>query len=159
VIKPTPTIVIKPTPTFVIKPTPTIVIKPTPTFVITPTPTIVIEPTPTRNPTPQACSDADERREEQSIRSSFPGLRRNIQGERAKIIAENVPDGARNTEAILGEIEFQILFVIPCKSAAITARYIWQVSYSLDGMPSRTKTVSRKRTSGCGRVFGMWVCR
>jgi hypothetical protein len=168
---PTPAVVIKetPTPTIVIKvtPTPVIAIKVTPTPVIvikeTPTPTIVIKetttPTPTPTPTPKACSDADEGRDEQIIRSYLPTWRRNIQGERAKIIAENVPEGARSTEAILREIELQVTFLIPCKSAAITAGYEWQVSYSLIGAPPKTKIVSRKRTIACGKVFGMWVCR
>jgi hypothetical protein len=166
---PSPTIVIKkaPTPTIVIRetPTPTIVIKktPTPTIVIreTPTPPIIIKktPTPTRTENPQVCSNADERREEQTIRSYFPAWRRNVEGERTRVIAENVPDGAKETKAMLGEIEFQVGFVTPCKSAAVTARYAWQVSYSLNGTPSKTKTVSRRRTIGCGKIFGMWVCR
>src|SRR5205807_331462 len=95
-------------------------------------------------PAPE-CSEANKDREGQTIRSYFPSWRRNIEGERTRIIAENVPDGAKETGAILGEIEFQVVFVTPCKSAAITARYAWQVSYSLNGTPSKTKTVSRKR--------------
>ena len=109
-------------------------------------------------PAPE-CSAADESREEQTIRRFTPEWRRNIQGERAKIIAENVPDGAAHTEAVLGEIEFQVTFLIPCKSAAITARYAWQVSYSLNGAQSKPKIVSRRRNIGCAKVFGMWVCR
>ena len=180
---PTPTIVIKetPTPTMVIKetPTPTIEIKetPTPKVVVkeTPTPTIVIKETPTpkvviketpppkvvkETPalTPKVCSEADEKRDDQIIRGFAATWRGKIQGERAKIIAENVPDGAKNTEAVLGEIESQVTFLLPCKSAVVTARYSWQVSYSLNGA-QKAKTVQRKATMGCAKVFGMWVCR
>jgi hypothetical protein len=148
-----------PTPTPLSSPSPSSSTSPstTPSPSPLPTTTIVIKETPT--PTPKMCSDADERREEQIIRSYLPAWRQNIQGERAKVVAENVPDGARNAEAILGGIELQVTFVIPCKSAAITARYGWQVSFSLNGAPPKTKTVSRKRTIGCGKAFGIWVCR
>jgi hypothetical protein len=111
-------------------------------------------------PTPNACSAADETRDEQIIRSYLPAWRRNIQGERAKIIAENVPEGAKNTEANLGEPEVQIIFVIPCKSAVVMASYAWRISYSVGAAAiAKTKTVSKKRTIACGKVFGMWVCR
>jgi len=102
------------------------------------------------------------RGEEQTIRNYLPAWRRNIQGERSTIIAENVPADAVAKEAVLGEIEFQVTFVIPCKSAAITARYAWQVSYtlSLNTFAARTKkTVPRRKTMGCGKILGMWVCR
>lgn len=111
------------------------------------------------------CSVAEQTHDDQIIRGN---LRRNIQGEREKIIKENVPDRAVEKEAVLGEIEFQVTFLIPCNSAAITARYEWKVSYypSLHGDnvfgvqgKKETKPVSRRRTFGCGRAFGIWVCR
>lgn len=106
------------------------------------------------------CSEADQNHEDQIIRAN---LRRHIQGEREKIINENVPDRAVEKEAVLAEIEFQVTFLIPCKSAAITARYEWQVSYSVydpgHGASRQTRTVPRRRTIGCANVFGMWVCR
>jgi carboxypeptidase family protein len=108
------------------------------------------------------CSAVDKDREEQIIRNQFPTWRRNIQSEREKIIAENVPAGAIEQEAVLGEIEFQVTVLIPCKSAAVAARYVWQVSYSVSDSGYRavrqTRTVPRRRTIGCGKVLGMWVC-
>jgi hypothetical protein len=86
--------------------------------------------------------------------------RRQILGERTRIITDNVPDGAKNSEAGLrGEIELSLTFEIPCKLAITTARYEWQVSYSLNGLPPKLKTVPRRRTIRCGKAFGIWVCR
>jgi hypothetical protein len=114
-------------------------------------------------PAPE-CSEADKDHEDQIIRGN---LRRIIQGERENIIKENVPDRAVEKEAVLREIEFQVTFLIPCKSAAISARYEWQVSYypSQQGdyvagaqRKKETKTVPRRRTFGCAKILG-WLCR
>jgi hypothetical protein len=145
------------TPTQTEIPTPTLTIKPTPILTRTPTPTLTKTPTPT--PIAQ-CSASDQRNEEENIRRFFPGWRRKIMGERAMVIAENVPGGAQNPEAnLLGEIELNIMFVIPCNMANVTARSTWQVSYSVNATPSRPKTVARKKTIRCAKAFGMWVCR
>jgi hypothetical protein len=106
------------------------------------------------------CSDSEASRDEQSIRNYFPAVRRSILGERPKIISENAPVDAKNTEANLnGEIELTLSFRIPCQLAEINARYEWRVSYSMNGTPSKPKTVPRKKTFRCGKLFGTWVCR
>jgi hypothetical protein len=92
------------------------------------------------------------------VRSFEASWRRGIEGERAKILAQNVPDGAQNAEARLGQIEFQYAFPKRCKAAVVTASYAWQINYSTAVAPSKTSTVARRRTFGCGKVFGMWVC-
>jgi hypothetical protein len=114
-------------------------------------------PSPTATPKPE-CSDADQDRAEQKVKSFESGWRREIESERAKILAQNVPDGVENSEARLGQIEFQYAFPKRCKAAVVTASYAWQINYSIPGTPSKSKTVARRRTIGCGKVLGMWVC-
>jgi hypothetical protein len=92
------------------------------------------------------------------VRSFEVGWRREIEGERAKILAQNVPDGSENAEARLGQIEFQYAFPKPCKAAVVTASYSWQISYSNAIAPRKTRTVAGRRTIGCGKVLGMWIC-
>jgi hypothetical protein len=115
-------------------------------------------PSPTATPKPE-CSDADQDRAAQQVKSFEASWRREIEGERAKILAQNAPVGAQNAEARLGQIEFQYAFPKRCKAAVVTAVYVWQISYSDAVAPSKSKSVSRRRTIGCGKVLGMWVCR
>jgi hypothetical protein len=83
-----------------------------------------------------------------------------IEGEKTRIIAENVPDATAEKEASLGEIEFRLAFVKPCKAAVVAARYAWQVSYLPIGDNRRvTKPVPKQRTFTCGKFLGAWVCR
>ena len=152
---PTPTPVrYTPTPT----PTPTPV-RYTPTPTPTPTPVQYIPPTPGPTATPKPdCSDADQERAEQKVRSLEGSWRREIEGEQAKVIAQNAPVGVQSAEARLGQIEFQYAFPKRCKAAVVTASYTWQINYSIPGAPNKSKTVPRRRTFGCGKVLGMWVC-
>jgi hypothetical protein len=116
-------------------------------------------PTPTPTPTPkQECSEADSISALNTLRSFAPRWQRQIQGERAKIIAENVPNNIENAEASVGEIEFQYSFPKPCKAALVRATYVWQVHYSSPITPGKTKSVSRQRLIGCGKFLGAWVC-
>jgi hypothetical protein len=129
----------------------------TPTPTPTPTPTLTATPTPTPK---QECSEADQFNTLQTLRNFEPRWRSQIQGERAKIIAESVPNNFEYAEAqaVLGEIEFQYSFPKPCKAAVVTARYTWQVSYLVPGVPRKSKSVPRQRTISCGKLFGMWGC-
>ena len=126
-------------------------------------------PTPSPSPSPNAspkltCTDEDQDRSLNSIRSFEPGLRRRIEGERAKIIAANVPDASQEKAAELGRIEFQYSFLEPCRAAEVKATYEWVVSYSPVGIPAGSphrinKTVPRQRRFACGKFLGAWVCR
>lgn len=144
-----------PTPTPTRRSTPT----PTPTPLFSPTPTPAMTATPILTIKTEVCSADDQRREEQIIRGYFPAWRRDIPREKPRIIAGNIPDGAREPEAIIiGEINFNLSFAVPCTVAVITAQYEWRVTYSLNGTPAKPKIVPRKKTIRCGKLFGIWGC-
>jgi len=120
----------------------------------TPTPT----PTPTSTPK-QECSDADQISALNTLKSFVPGWRRQIQGEQAKVRAENVPNNIENAEASLGEIEFQYSFTKPCRAAVVTASYAWRVYWPPNPVsPGKSKSVPRKRKIICGKLLGVWGC-
>jgi hypothetical protein len=108
-------------------------------------------------PPPNPCSEADQNRALNTLRSFEPRWRQQIEGERARIIKENVPGDiqAAHAEASLGEIDFQYAFPKPCKAAVVTARYVWQI---VSPLASGRKSVSRQRIIGCGKFLGGWVC-
>jgi hypothetical protein len=124
-----------PTPTLTWALTPT----PTPTRTSTPTPTtpsstplpISTPPLPPSplTPTPTAeRSDADKSRERATIINRFGDIwRRNIEGDRRKIIVENARVGVENLEAGLGAIEYNSTFFKRCTAGLFTVRYMWQV--------------------------------
>jgi hypothetical protein len=129
---------------------------------VTPTPTPTPTPSPTPTPTPkQECTEADQGNAVRSLRNFEPRWRSQIQGERAKIIADSVSNRIETAEAdaALGEIEFRYSFPKPCKAAVITARYSWQVSYLVPGAHRQSKSVPRQRIIPCGKFLGMWACR
>jgi hypothetical protein len=127
----------------------------------TPPPTPTPTPTPTPPPTEkQECSQEDQRRALNTLRNFEPSWRRKIEGERARIIAENVAEGRGHTEATLGKIEFQYSFIEPCRAAVVTARYAWQVYVPGNATsPGKTNNVSKERRFACGMLLGIWGCR
>ncbi|MBD0369807.1 MAG: hypothetical protein ICV60_03065 [Pyrinomonadaceae bacterium] len=138
---------------------------PTPTPVWTQTPVLSSPPPPTPTPTvtqrpaETTCSDADRARERETIISSYGGRwRRNIEGERQKIIAENAPDGAANAEAVLGEIEYATTFIMSCRSAAVILRYVWQVRTNFNGKIT-SRPIAKSKRVVCTKVAGVWLCR
>lgn len=140
-----------PTPTPVQLATPT----PTPVIVSTPAPTPTVAQTPAENP----CTDADKARERETIISVYGGRwRRSVEGERQKIIAENTQDGAANVEAVLGEIEYATTFIMSCRSAVVTLRYVWQVRMNVNGT-IKARPVARGKRVACTKVAGTWLCR
>lgn len=118
-------------------------------------------PPPSPSPSPKlTCTQEDQGRDLNTIRSFEPGLRRRIEGERAKIIAANVPDATVEPDARLERIEFQYSFLQPCRAADVLATYEWLVSYAPIGVARRVnKTVPRQRRFVCGKFLGAWVCR
>lgn len=123
----------------------------------TPSPSPSPGPSPFPSPT---CTGEDQDRALNAVRSFEPSWRRKIEGERAKIIAANVPDGTVEKQASLGRIEFQYRFLKPCRAADVQATYEWLVSYSPVGSSHRTnKTVPGQRRFACGKFLGAWVCR
>jgi hypothetical protein len=140
----------------------------TPTPTPTPTPKLVLATTPTPTPTPTPptkpeCTDAEQNAVVQTIRSFEPRWRREIEGERSRIIAQNAPEAAPGhppgAEATLSQIEFQYAFPQRCKSAVVTASYVWRINYFSAAAPAKSKNVARRRIIGCRKFFGAWVCR
>jgi hypothetical protein len=78
----------------------------------TPTPTIVIKETPT--PPPNECSGANQAAERKIIIPRISALLR------PELIAGQGPAGARNVEAILREINYEVVFSRTCESALVT---------------------------------------
>src|ERR1044071_4934256 len=154
---PTPTHTPTPTPTPTPPPTPT----PTPTPTTTPTPWPIPTPTPRPTPTPEKlpeCTDADKSRIGRDIIGRFSASwRRRIEGERQKIIAENVPEDFRKTtEASLGEFEYDSMF--SCTAGVVVIRYVWQVRTSVNGVPKDVRVTKKKRIT-CVGIGGTWLCR
>jgi hypothetical protein len=120
---------------------------------------VQIDATPSPSPSP-TCTEEDQGGALNTVQSFEPSWRRKIEGERAKIIGESVPDAAVEQEASLGRIEFQYRFIEPCRAADVLATYEWVVSYySPVGGPHRiNKTVPRRRRFACGKFLGAWVC-
>lgn len=149
---PTPPITPTPTPT----PTPKPVVTTTPTTTRTPNP-LIATVTPTERP-PSECSAADRNREREIIIGAYSGAwRRRIEEDRRKIIAAHTTDGASGVEAGLGEIEYQSVFLEPCTTAFVTARYTWQVRSNVNGTV-RVVPVTKSKRFGCVKLGGAWRC-
>jgi hypothetical protein len=150
---------------------------PTPQLTLTPTPTpkatTTQTPTTTHSPTtistqgkPPECSVADKSLEKRTIVEKFGvGWRRNIEGERRRIIAENMPGGIANAigqltgakpEATLGAIEYESSFPQMCR-ASITARYVWQVRINLNGR-IKAMSIAGQRKFACAKTLETWRC-
>jgi hypothetical protein len=108
---------------------------------------------------PTVCSDADKSREREIIIKRFGDRwRRNIEGERSKVIATNAPAGIDNAEASLGTIEYQITFLEACLPGFVKARYVWQIRTNINGT-IRMATVAKEKRFTCMKLGGVWFCR
>lgn len=114
------------------------------------------------------CSVADESLERETILNTYKGKwRRNIEGERRKILAENRPSsvanpkglvGFANAEATLGEIKYEIRFPKVCR-ASVTARYVWQVKTQGTLIAQGTvKAVPKEKRFACAKTGATWIC-
>jgi outer membrane biosynthesis protein TonB len=153
-------------------PTPTPAPRPSPLPALKPTPTPSPSPRPTASPSPQLtiapapkCTDADKSREREAIIRRFGDRwRRNIEGERNKVIARNAPSGAdnaltgvNNAEASLGPIEYQITFPDACMPGFVRARYVWQIRTNVNGT-IKVATVAQEKRYTCAKIGGVWFC-
>jgi hypothetical protein len=123
---------------------------------------VLVEPqTPATAPAslrPSPCSDDDKSRAKESIIQRFgDDWRRKIEGERRRIISENVPDGAVEVEATLGALEYVSTFLRGCQEGVITVRYVWEVSANVNGT-TKVLTVARAKKFTCLKVVGAWLC-
>ena len=110
------------------------------------------------SPPPPKCSDDDKSFEGKTIGERLSATwRKKIEGERARIIAENVRDGEAG-EASLSPIEYQSAFPRGCKVAVITLTYTWLIKTSSPVIPARTLRVPKRKLFACSKVFGSWVC-
>jgi uncharacterized protein (DUF2141 family) len=99
-----------------------------------------------------ACSDADKSLEMQIITHQYKNTwRKIIEGERAKIIAENVPPGIK-AEASLGPIDYKFPFP-SCTAVDVVLGYEWLVQ-----SPVLRKTVRKERKFVCAKIGGVWIC-
>jgi hypothetical protein len=92
-----------------------------------------------------------------TISEKLSGWRRKIEGERAKIIAENVRADVA-TEAILGAIEYQSAFSKGCQAAVVTLTYTWLIKTDSPVAPPKVLRVPKEKTFACIKVLGSWVC-
>jgi hypothetical protein len=142
-----------PTPTPTPRRTPT----PAPTQMPTPAPTYTQTASPTPSPRPE-CSDADKSRERETIIKRFGDRwRRNIEGSRRKIIAENAPADVDNAEATLGTFEYTSKFFKACTAGSVTVRYVWQVRTNFNGT-IKVAHVAKEKRFACLKVGGEWLC-
>ena len=72
------------------------------------------------------------------------GVRRRIEADRPRI---NVDKGPHQppVEVTLASFEYQITFIKPCKAAAVTVEYVWQIK----GPQMAPVNSRKKRTLGC----------
>jgi hypothetical protein len=112
-----------------------------------------------KDSTPEkVCTEADKSREKMTISERFSaGWRRKIEGERAKIIAENVRADVA-TEANLSAIEYRSAFPQVCQAAVVTLSYTWQIKTGSPAAPPRVLRVPKEKIFGCIKVLGSWVC-
>jgi hypothetical protein len=114
------------------------------------------------------CSVADESLERETILNTFRSKwRRNIEGDKRKILAENRPNsvanangliGVANVEAILGEIKYEIRFPKVCR-ASVTARYVWQVKTQGTFVAQGTvKAIPKEKRFACAKTGATWLC-
>jgi hypothetical protein len=109
-------------------------------------------PTPTPTPTPKPeCSDADLARDEQAVRSLVRSM---IEADRPRINVDKNPDRPPvKVELTLIAFEAQIFFTKPCKDAAVTADYVWQIR------GPQMAPVRGRRNLRCFKRFRfLWTC-
>jgi hypothetical protein len=105
------------------------------------------------------CSEADKGREKETIIKKFgESWRRKFDGERPKIIKENVPDGGVNPEASLSALEYPGARFKECVLGFITVSYSWQVRANVNGT-IKNVTVPKEKRFTCVKIFGAWGCR
>jgi hypothetical protein len=153
-LSPRPTETTTPTrdPESLATPTPASPASPTPSPRVTTSPT-----TPTPTPVPE-CSDADKNREREAIIRSFGYTwRREVEGNRRKLIARRVLSRAGNSEATLGAVEYEITFSQACKAAVVRVRYVWQVRTNVNGTIMVVPVPEGKRFD-CVKVGDAWRC-
>ena len=101
---------------------------------------------------PTVCSDADQRRESETIVKSFGALwRQRIERDRREIMAQA---GQAGTAAVLSPLEYESKFLKGCSAALVTVRYAWRVD-----SPTGLVTVQKKRSFPCVKLGGAWLCR
>jgi len=101
------------------------------------------------------CLEADKSREWQIILNQYESKwRQSIEGERNKIIAENVPrDSKVRYEISLGPIKPQHVFR-SCATVTVVLRYAWQIDFFAAGK----KSIPRERSYVCEKTAAGWIC-
>ena len=108
-------------------------------------------------PPPQGCSDDDKRNESSAISDRLSaGWRIKIENERARVIAESVPDGMKG-EARPTEFEYHSVFPRGCKMAVVTLTYDWLISMSSPVARTKTLRLPKQKVFPCYKAFG-WTC-
>jgi hypothetical protein len=137
------------------------VTRPTPT----PTPRPALPAAPESSPTPfitsalPSCSDEDKGQEREAIIRSFRDTwRRNIEGDRQRIIAENAPERSQGTEATLGALEYTSSFFKACSAGVVTVSYVWRVRTSVNGT-IKVLSIPKEKKFACMKIGGTWLCR
>jgi hypothetical protein len=133
---------------------------PTPSPKQSPTPALTpdLRPPPPPPPPAPVCTDADQSREREIVIRSFGWMwRRRIEGERRRVIAENMPDGVEHAEAQLGAIEYTAVFLKACTAGVVIARYVWQIRANVNERV-RVMNVPREKRFACGKIRGVWLC-
>jgi hypothetical protein len=116
-------------------------------------------PTLSTTPVPASeCSNADKSRARETIINEFGNMwRRNIEGDRRKIVAENAPRGVENAEASLGAIEYESTFFRTCTAGFVTVRYVWQIRANVNGT-IKVVAVAQKKRFACVKAGATWLC-
>jgi hypothetical protein len=105
-----------------------------------------------------ACSDADKSRERAAIIKEFSDTwRRDIEGDRPEVIAENLPAFAENGEAGLSPLGFESTFTDLCTTASLTVSYRWEVTFNLNGTTT-VVPISKQKKFTCAKAEGAWRC-
>ncbi len=121
-------------------------------------------PTPTPSPPPK-CTAADKSRERKAIIDKYGAeWQRKIEADRQKVIAENVPRGAKNAVAAPSQLKYETTFTENCAAVSVTARYEWLITARVDGTPTSPPVSYEKRLDGrskfrCVKSGGAWLCR
>jgi hypothetical protein len=101
---------------------------------------------------PTACSDADQRRESETLIKRFGAAwRQRIESDRREIMAQAGQAGAA---AVLGPLEYESKFLKGCSAALVMVRYAWRVD-----SPAGPVTVQKKKGFACVKLGGAWLCR
>jgi hypothetical protein len=132
---------------------------PTPTPRPVPTATPVVNPTPFVTTVPAVCSEEEKSREREAIISGYgDAWRRNIEGERQRIISENSPARSQEAEASLGALEYASSFSQSCRAGFVMVRYVWRVRVNLNGT-IKVLSIPKEKRFACTKVGASWLCR